>query len=162
MPQLFEASNERIRVTNAAGDTVFDTDEPMMTLFSVVEGTINLAAVSPFTTYWQGHLVSSDPLYPEGETPVILATGIIDGGSDYPWQDTTFNTSGCFITNLSWRDIPGRGWSLSAMRVVDFVFFQDSLGERLFLREQAANFNPALNLQPVTIHYKLYIGAIRS
>lgn len=163
MPQMFSASNERIHVTNSEGHTVFDTDEAMMTLFSVLEGTVSLPPRGPntFISPFAGYLLSSDQLYPSGETPVILATGVISGGSDYPWQATTFNTCGCFITNLAWRQVPGRGWSLSAIRVVEFVFMKESGRERLFLREQAANGNPTLSMSAVTIRYKLYIGAIR-
>ena len=151
--QAFNASNDRIWVTNAAGEIIFDTDRKMPAIIDVVEGQLTLPQRGPGANQTVVHHFVKGPLDIDPE--FVFATGVITGGSTYPWRETTFNASGSIITNLAWHKPDDVTWYLGACRTITFIV----LNKTLYVAEEYYNRMETFLLQAFTLKYKVYLGA---
>jgi hypothetical protein len=146
----FFASNNRIRLTNTANTTIFDTDWKQPTITSVVAGSISLPTRGNTTTVVVNHDLGPAPFNPT----FVLSTARISGSTTYPWVGTTFNSSGSTLANLGWALVSGV-WRLAGARTVTFLVSNN----RLILREEYYNQFPSLQLASFTLSYKVYLGS---
>jgi len=146
----FYANNDSIKITDASGNTVFDTDRKMPAITNILEGTIIVPARGRTTSQTNIlHTISSV----DSENNFVLSACKVTGGSSYPWRDTVFNASGSTITNLGWQIISG-SWRLGASRTINF----EVNGNTLQLREQYYNLFNTVSLASFTLNYKIYLG----
>lgn len=146
----FFAANDRIRVTNTAGTTIFDTDWKQPAITSIVSGSIALPTRGNTTTTVVNRDIAAAPFNPT----FVLATARISGSTTYPWVGTTFNSSGSTLTNLGWNFV-NNAWRLAGARTVTFLVSNG----RLILREEYYNQFPTLQLASFTLTYKVYLGS---
>lgn len=146
----FFAANDQIRITNADGNTVFDTNWKQPAVTSVIAGSISIPSRGNSGVTVVNHDLAEAPFNPT----FVLATAQIAGGSSYPWVGTTFNSSGSVLSNLGWNFTSG-AWRLFGARTATFLVS----GGRLILREEFYNQAPTLQLAAYTLTYKVYLGS---
>lgn len=146
----FFASNNEIRINNAANVEIFNTDWKQPAITSIVSGTFNLPSRSPISG---AQLILHDIGAAANTPEFVLASAKLTGAGAYPWGDTSFNSSGSVISNLGWNFVSGT-WRVSGARTLTFI----TQSGRLYLREEYYNVFPTLALSAFSLQYKVYLG----
>lgn len=144
----FQASNNKISVSNSAGSVIFDTDRKMPAVTSILSGNIALPSRGGTGQTVTHHYLGAASGNPE----FVLASSIITGSTSYPWVNTMLNTSGSTVTNLGWNYTDT--WRLAGARAVTF----EVISGGLYLREEYYNQFPTLQLASFSLNYKVYLG----
>ena len=145
----FYADNNKITITDASSNVIFDTDRKMPAIVSILEGSIVIPARG--TTRSQTNVFHTIASTNNSINFVMSACKIV-GGSSYPWRDTVFNAAGSTITNLGWQAV--NGWKIGAVRTINFEINNSTLQ----LREQYYNLFDTVSLASFTLKYKIYLG----
>lgn len=152
---------DRITVTNAEDDLVFDTDDQLFHVTDFIEGTISIPEKDQSTLQTSETVLDScheDATVAVGVANIEFTDGSFDAGiPGYGW----FNVSGTYI---HWIDgYAGVNFNVHSnpVRVHALTFFCE--GGDLKLREQIQMYNVSISgtdftLKEFDLHYRIWCG----
>ena len=166
----FEASNNRIKVTNTAGATVFDTDRRMPHITTVLSGSLTLPARPDGfgDTLGTAYLLGAAPhgetiIFPMVTTPIAGWNG---GSMSVPWQNVPFQATGTTIIAAGAYYEQENFWRLVTyfIRTISFAIHNGNV----YLIENYCAYWPGTTggggnyayPAQTTVNYKVYLGAI--
>lgn len=138
----FHAANNRIALTNRAGETVFDTDRKMPVIVGVLSGSVYFEGLGDFHSVVNIAIGAADPrvqfIYP---TLLVTSTST----SQYVNGGIPFSSPGSFLLSAAWQ-----GSSLFSAAILTVVNDGGTIVMRKRGRIEVTN--------GVTVQYKVYLG----